>query len=379
VSSLSERLKRLKAVDQAPPVRRDASKAGSVGRRPGPEWSPAGPGVWERRLVLPLRLPGVFDDPLVLPESATADQLLFYDLETTGLSGGTGNTAFLVGLGRVSGSGFEVIQLFLEDYPGEPILLERLAELSGSAAYHVSYNGRSFDSQVLRTRYLLNRMPPPDSVQIDLLYPTRRLWSPVLPECRLGRVEQDVLGFRREDDLPGRDAPDAWFAWLEGDAGQIQGVFRHNADDIASLARLLLRIEDWGRQDPAGAEEPDRPDGAEPSRRGLARQWALRNPSRARAWLQAGWDAGDRSCGPELALLYRRDGDIETARKIWEVLDGPDRDYVAAVELAKYWEHRKKNPLRALEILDGLDAPDLSEGRRRDLAYRRRRLSKAIE
>ena len=352
---------------------------------PGSGWTQTGDFLWERLLAYPPVLPDEFPNPFVLPESSSTCDLVFYDLETTGLSGGAGNTAFLIGLGFQKDGIFSVIQLFLADYPGESAMLERYAALIGDDLPQVSYNGRSFDSQVLRTRFLLNRMPPPSPPQVDLLYPARRLWGGILPNAALGTLEREVLGFFREDDLPGSEAPEAWFSWLEGDGGRIEGVFRHNADDIVSLARLLAKIEEWGRTDPmdfaasADGRGMKLPDGADVSPLGMARQWAFRDEGLERRWLGAGWELRAERCGRELALRRRREGNLSGAREIWEALNAEGSHYEAAVELAKQWEHARKNPGKALEIVSRLEDLPLSDHRRRELEHRLSRLRRKAE
>ncbi len=384
MSNLSQRLARLRQAGLASKASSsERSKAlkpgpGKSTEPPEPGWKRLTEGVWERIIESPSLLPEEFTNPFILPGPLQSENLVFYDLETTGLSGGAGNIAFLIGIGCQKAGRFTVTQLFLEDYPGETALLERYTELIGDNLPQVSYNGRSFDSQVLKTRFLLNRMIPVIPPQIDLLYPTRRLWKPVLPNVTLGTIEKELLGFHRVDDLPGREAPDAWFEWLNGDAGRIGGVFRHNADDIISLARLLVLIEEWGAQKP---EESDngigkRPAGAHPSARGMARQWSFRNSGMERRWLEAGWAAGERLCGRELAVRLRREGNFQAAVVIWEKLNESGRDFPAAVELAKFREHRMKNPESALEVLIGLKSLPLSVRHRQELEHRRRRLER---
>lgn len=386
---------------------------------PGQDWNCIGEFVWERRLDYPAVLPLQFQSGFILPPGTAAEGLIFYDLETTGLSGGAGNTAFLIGLGYQRGDVFTVIQLFLADYPGEAVMLEHYAGFITEEMPQISYNGRSFDSQVLKTRFLLNRMPPPSAPQVDLLYPARRLWKAVLPNVTLGTLEKEVLGVFREDDLPGREAPDAWFSWLEGDAGRIEGVFQHNADDIVSLARLSVRMEEWGRLEPerfvaAGGSGKDLektgnsvgieddftkacrsvgekagvnvsrcsdgntalPEGILVSPWGMARQWAFRDAELERSWLEAGWSLRNMRCGRELAVRLRREGAYSAARIIWETINtmAGGRDFHAAVELAKDWEHRRKNPEKALEVLCELDNVSLTDCVRRALEHRRERL-----
>lgn len=382
MSNLSQRLARLRQAGPAPKTvkpGRDFFPVPSVlSEPPEPGWKRLTEGVWERSIESPPLLPDEFMDPFVLPGPLRSEDLVFYDLETTGLSGGAGNIAFLIGIGWQKAGRFTVTQLFLEDYPGETALLGRYTELIDDNLFQVSYNGRSFDSQVLKTRFLLNRMPPLEPPQIDLLYPSRRLWKQVLPNVTLGTLEKEVLGFHRIGDLPGREAPDAWFEWLDGDSGRIGGVFRHNADDIVSLARLLVHIEKWGALEPGagGNGIGKRPSGAVPSARGIARQWSLGNLRRERRWLEAGWAGGERLCGRELAVRLRREGHFQSAVAIWEKLNESGRDFSAAVELAKYREHRMKNPESALEILHGLESLPLSSRHRGELEHRRRRLER---
>ncbi len=383
MSSLSQRLARLRkdGGSQSRPnsPRPGPSAGGSSSEPPGRGWKRIADGAWERSLLYPGMLPGTFDNPFVLPEKLPGDALVFYDLETTGLSGGAGNIAFLIGLGFSHPEGFTVIQLFLGDYPGEPALLSRYAELISGNQPQVSYNGRSFDSQVLKTRFLLNRMPPLLPPQIDLLYPSRRLWKGILPNLSLGTLERDVLGFFRGDDLPGREAPDAWFEWLKGDTERITGVFQHNADDIVSLTRLLVHLEAWGDVKPETDDfRGSPPPGVPPSSRGMARQWSQGNPSMERRWLEAGWASGEPLCGRELALRLKREGDFPSAAAIWKKLNKNGADYFSAVELAKYYEHRLKNPEKALEVMSVLETLPLNPCHHRELEHRTGRLERKM-
>ena len=433
---------------------------------PGEGWQRIDDFVWERISIHSALLPRTFESGFIVNPGTPAHELIFYDLETTGLSGGAGNIAFLIGVARqnprqhkAAGDGADVhaadvaadiaadvaadiaadidaaagkgepevltvTQLFLSDYPGEPAMLERLRRLFAPRVARVSYNGRCFDSQVIRNRFLINRLRPPDAPgipEVDLLYPARRLWRGRLADLSLTRVEAEVLGVHRRDDLPGSEAPEAWFEWLRhGSRGakgakaenRITGVVRHNHDDIIALVRLLNHLEHWGTLDPrsppaelppSGTAPPHRRTavlppgkslhpvpGTAPSYRGTAAQWFGREApnapgaSRALAWLEAGWARGERECGRPLAYQMKRRGEWMRARGIWEVLDRPGaRDYHAAVELAKLHEHRLKDPAAALAVLhglpEGLPEENLGENRREELKKRRLRLERKIE
>ncbi len=169
---------------------------------------------------------------------------LFVDVETTGLAGGTGTLAFLVGFGGFEGDTFLVRQLFLAGPSGEEAMLAATLETFSSAAAVVTFNGRCFDLPLLETRFTLNRLrPPADLPHLDLLYPARRLYRRRLPSCRLAHLETALLGLEREDDVPGWLIPSLYFDYLRfGRAAPLEAVFRHNALDILSMVTLLAHL-----------------------------------------------------------------------------------------------------------------------------------------
>ncbi|HEY7832180.1 MAG TPA: ribonuclease H-like domain-containing protein [Ktedonobacterales bacterium] len=180
--------------------------------------------------------------------AADPRRLIYLDTETTGLAGGTGTYAFLIGIGRFLGDEFVVRQFFLRDLDEEHAALHLLAEeLAGHHAL-VTYNGKAFDWPLLETRYALARRggphgPGDPAAHIDLLFTARRLWKARLANCALGTVEHELLGVRRGDDVPGWLIPQLYFAYLrDRDARPLAGVFRHNALDLLSLAALLGHV-----------------------------------------------------------------------------------------------------------------------------------------
>lgn len=201
------------------------------------------------------------------PDSGPAvEKLLLFDLETTGLSGGAGTVAFLAacgGLRAVEGEGWdlEIRQYLLLDYGGEGEFLDAVLGEFASEPVLVTYNGKSFDSQILRSRCVMNGVFPPDPPHLDLVYPARRLWRRLLGSCSLVDVETGVLGLSREGDISGAEAPDAWFDFLRtGVSERLEGVADHNARDIAGLAGLLLllsRIAQAPERSLAGPPELD--------------------------------------------------------------------------------------------------------------------------
>jgi uncharacterized protein YprB with RNaseH-like and TPR domain len=165
----------------------------------------------------------------------------FLDTETTGLAGGTGTYAFLVGVGRITPEGFRIRQFFMRDYGEEASLLWALDQHLAQFDVLVTYNGKVYDQPLLETRYRLARTRPPfDRIRhLDLLYGARRLWKLRLESCRLVDLEAQILGFEREGDLPGEMIPYVYFEYLRTrEAFRLVPIFHHNAMDILTLACL---------------------------------------------------------------------------------------------------------------------------------------------
>ena len=172
---------------------------------------------------------------------AAAGGLLFLDTETTGLAGGTGTYAFLVGAALVEGDRVVVRQYFMRDFDDEPALLTALEPLLARAAAIVTFNGAGFDLPLLETRFILARRRWPASLaHLDLLRPARRVWTGWLPDCRLSTLESAVLGLAREDDVPGGLIPLLYFDYLRTRrAGPLRRIFEHNRSDVLSLVALV--------------------------------------------------------------------------------------------------------------------------------------------
>jgi len=174
-----------------------------------------------------------------------ARRCLFLDTETTGLSGGAGTVAFLVGVGFLEGNSFVIEQYLMRDYSDEPELIDRLAERMDKFDCVCTFNGRTFDMPLLEARFTMCRMRHRwrELENLDLLHPARRLWKLRLGSCRLSRLEEFVLGMERVDDLPGSEVPQRYFDFLKtGDMGLLEDIIRHNKQDIASLATLLVQL-----------------------------------------------------------------------------------------------------------------------------------------
>ncbi|MET4728834.1 uncharacterized protein YprB with RNaseH-like and TPR domain [Lysobacter enzymogenes] len=177
-------------------------------------------------------------------------RLLFFDTETTGLAGGTGTRAFMIGAADwyddpQRGDGLRIRQLMISTLSAESAMLREFARWLTPHTVLSSYNGRCFDAPLLNTRYRLARIANPLAGldHVDLLFPTRRLYRGVWENCKLATMERELLRIVREDDLPGSQAPAAWLHFLRGGASSLlRRVAAHNHQDVVTLAQLMQRL-----------------------------------------------------------------------------------------------------------------------------------------
>jgi uncharacterized protein len=280
---------------------------------------------------------------------------LFLDTETTGISGGTGTVAFLVGLAWRDGDGLTLVQYFLCDFDQESALLWAVGQCVREAGVLVSYNGRSFDWPLLQTRLVMQRADPawPSPPHLDLLTLARRIFKPRLPDCALQTIEQAVLDLHRADDLPGILIPGRYFAWLRnGEPRVLDPVFVHNRQDVLSMALLLARFEAVLRN----GDELDPLDRFGRARFMEARGFtveAIREYGRLWQESQRGMRFAVRGAiGIRLARLLRRNGRWSEARAVleecWRTQSYP---YPAAIELAKLLEHQARDVRAARRVV----------------------------
>lgn len=266
------------------------------------------------------------------------ERLRFYDTETTGLGQGAGNVPFLHAVARIEGDELAVHQYFLADHTGEPDLLTALtADHFAPGSVVVTFNGKSFDWPLLQARLALWRLPRVAAAHADLIHASRRLWRRRLGRVALAEVEAGVLGIHRSGDLPGREAPARYFAWLEdGRADWVEPVFEHNAADVCSLAVLLVVVADLlaGREPARGAEEW----------LALARWYdawqAYDLAARCYTGAAASPDAGYEARWLK-SLFHKRHGEWAEAVGIWtQLAEAYPHAVPPLVELAKHYEHR---------------------------------------
>ena len=399
--SLADKLKSLGVktgtADLPAPVRKDAHDIGSVLAGSVVTTALGEAFVYEERFagdyrhgLAPIRL----EAPLTMVSAWAADprlsaldlsSFIFLDTETSGLAGGTGTYAFLVGVGRFIEGEFILKQFFMRDPTEEPALLEALSGFLAPGKALVTFNGKAFDAPLLTTRYTLHSMPIPfkDFAHLDLLPLARRLWRARLESRALKYLEENILRApRTSEEVPGYEIPWLYFDYLRsGDARPLKGVFYHNAMDVVAMAGLLNYTAAML---------------ADPFHEGI--EHALDVISIARLYEDLGqWETAARlferglqmslteadfwEAVRRLSVLQKRRGDFDEALRLWEQAATQGHIY-AHIELAKFYEHRRRDPKSALDwtlsALQDLAHADLPAYIRKhweqELQHRRKRL-----
>jgi len=311
--------------------------------------------------------------PLALfdPRAATgadwASRVVFFDLETTGLSGGAGTLAFLAGCGWFEDDSFKVRQFLLSGPAGEHAMLDALTEIFESASLLVTFNGRAFDLPLMETRWAFHRRdcPTGDLPHFDMLPPARRLWRwrEDDGDCSLSAIERAVLRFHRVGDVPGFEIPSRYFRFLRtGDAEVIRGVLEHNRHDLISLAAVMAHALRLAEDGPDACETA-----GEQLALGRLYERAGDRPRALHAYERASesddFDLGNQALA-RLALALRREARYDEAAVAWRrILERTPAggslgvfERRAAEALAIHHEHRARDLTSAKSYAQSLRA-----------------------
>ncbi len=322
-------------------------------------------------------------------EAMAADSALFLDTETTGLAGGSGTYVFLTGVGFFTEDGFTVEQYFMRTYSEELAMLHCLRERLDQCSGLISFNGKCYDVPLLKTRFALAKFSTdcfPDQ-HLDLLFSARRLWRNVFDAFTLSYLETHLLGVRRDGDIPGHLIPHLFFNYLKTqDAGPLQPIFTHNLQDVLSLVLLTKIAGELFSGPPAKHHSAH-------EYLNVGRVYEDLNMYDKSAALyrrmQRSQGNTHEAAGMRLGHSYKRLGQFERAAEIWrEMIARGTTSLHPYVELAKYYEHKKRDYARAMEYVDKallileireLKARRAAEGEDRGaLQHRKRRLSRKL-
>jgi tetratricopeptide (TPR) repeat protein len=316
-----------------------------------------------------------------IPKSSSRSPLseIFIDTETSGLAGGTGTFAFMVGIGNFNENNFRLTQIFIRDPGEEKALLAYLEKFLARFSILISFNGKSFDVPILKTRYGLNQFPDPfvNYSHIDVLHLARRIWKPRLPNRSLKELESQILDFvRTEEEIPGWLVPQLYIDYLRSqDASPLKGVFYHNGMDVISLAVLYKYLAKFIHS-PTSFDHQDSLDLAS-----LARFYEDHDHIEEAANLYvASIDAGlpedhVASTLSRYGHILKERNNIKGAIAIWEkaVLYGHIN---SAIDLAKVNEHQLRNNSNAKTWTEkSLDMVENSSLRK----YQKRELKKELK
>jgi hypothetical protein len=307
---------------------------------------------------------------------------LFLDTETTGLMGGTGTLAFLIGLGWFEGDTFVTRQIFARDFSEESASLTFLQDVVRDKKFLVTFNGKAFDVGLLTTRFILNRLSNPLSElpHLDLLHPSRRLFGHRLINSRLISLEEGIIGFYREGDLPGSEIPQRYFDWLKRrDARFMVDVVEHNRLDILSMAALTGHLTGLL----ANEMDMDRCDHRDLLCASRLLQDRGHRPE-AQIRLTALAHSDNHAVKAEslkmLSLIHKRACRWDEAVGLWEEMIDHDPDNVfALIELAKWFEHRRRNYRQAQTLVEKAIALAATEKERTSLTHRLNRLYRYLD
>jgi uncharacterized protein YprB with RNaseH-like and TPR domain len=316
-----------------------------------------------------------------IPPELQLEDLLFLDTETTGLSGGTGTVAFLIGIGYFRQGVFTVRQYFMRDYDEEAAMLDDINNFIKSFGGLVTFNGKSFDWNLLQTRFTFNRIrcTLKEPYHLDLLYPSRRLWKLKLDSCSLSSLEENILGQQRDNDIPGAQIPAVYFKYVQDrDATEIMRVIKHNETDIVSMISLLVKISSM-------LKEPDSRRVGDYELLGLGSMFEAAGEQETvvecyERCLQAESPVVREQASKRLGLLYKRNRDYVNAVRHWHNMVSREGslDIYPLIELAKYYEHRAIDYTRAIQLAETAMNRILSIGIRngRDLDDLKKRLER---
>jgi uncharacterized protein YprB with RNaseH-like and TPR domain len=295
--------------------------------------------------------PHIFSETFVTPQPGTYESLLFLDTETTGLSGGSGTVAFMIGLGFIRENVFHVHQYFISRLSHEEGMLELVQSVVNQYDTIISYNGKTFDIPLLNTRFLMNHLQPlnPSFPHIDLLHHSRNLWKYSQENCKLTTLERDKLGFEREEDIPGELIPGVYFEYMRlNRIDMLAQVFIHNRWDIITMLAVLIMIVKTHAQRDAEFNPLD--DYAK-GRLFRNRQDFERSIAHYRYVLSSPLSKQRRlKTLLELGAVLKKCGESGDAVKIWREALDPELPfcYEAYRELSVYYEHRQKDLMKAL-------------------------------
>jgi len=299
--------------------------------------------------------------------------IVFFDTETTGLSGGAGTIIFLFGIAWFENNKVNIEQIFLSDYPGEKKFLEYIINRLKRFKLFTSFNGKSYDSHILKNRLVLNLIDFKIQDQFDLLHISRRFWKKIIGSCSLSDIERNILNIYRKNDLPGYEVPEKYINFLKTkDPKYLWEIFKHNYQDVISLVILFEKIENILSLNYKNIvlDEVN-----------LGLFLIKNNDKRGIDILKKSFLVKKNiSAGKHLSIYLKKRKQWDEAIEIWEKMC-LNKNIFAAIELSKYYEHRIKQYNTALSWVEVINSwyKFISPIIKKDLLKREKRIIKKIQ
>jgi len=339
---------------------------------------------FNKTIKLPVLTKGEFSKPINIYE------LLFFDLETTGLAGGAGTYPFLIGIAFFEKDGFKVVQYFLPEYDRDIYAYLDIKKYVKKKSILASYNGKSYDYPLLKNRFILNRFDDmfKEFNHIDLLHLSRRIWKNSLDNCSLGNVEQQIFKFSRLNDIEGYLIPHTYFDYLHnGNYDDIVNIILHNEQDLVSLGRLIFHFSELENEEKDlkinHAEMISLFDTAIKSNSIRKSKYYFELIKKRKAKIP-------QKIIFNYSLLLKRHTSWENCINIWEELIQSENFALQSFEeIAKYYEHKvrdinkakeyTKRALNYLEIISELNSTKFTVNERNILQHRLSRLNSKLD
>jgi uncharacterized protein len=340
-------------------------------------------GSFDKSIKLPVLTKGDFSKPINIKD------ILFFDLETTGLAGGAGTYPFLVGIAFFEDNKFKVVQYFLPEYDRDIYAYLDIKKYAQNKSILGSFNGKSYDYPLLKNRFILNRFDDMFKKynHIDLLHLSRRIWKNSLDNCSLGNIEQQIFKFSRLNDIEGYLIPHTYFDYLQsGNYDDIVNIILHNEQDLVSLGRLIFHLSQIENE----VENPKINDSEIVS----LFDTAVKSNTLIKSKYYFDLIKNRKISLPNklmfnYSLLLKKNTEWDTCMNIWEKLTQSENFALQAFEeLAKYHEHRSKDISQAVQyinrafgvinVVSELNNNDYGILKKSEFEHRKNRLNKKL-
>ncbi len=211
----------------------------------------------EKILSLPITYQGAY-----LPQD---ESLLFFDIETTGLSPKTAQIYLIGAIAKVEHQ-WRLIQWLAQSPQEEPLLLQTFLTFAASFSNLIHFNGTTFDLPFFRQRASLYSLPDlgKGKHSLDIL----QIIRPYRKVLRLEHLNQTALeqflGILRNDSMNGGHLIPVYLQYADTPDPKLADLLLlHNHDDLLGMIQLLpmLSYADFfsGKFSVKGCE-PDRED-----------------------------------------------------------------------------------------------------------------------